>query len=255
MSLLPTVLLASLCGCAVIPATRTQTRSLGLRDGAIVEGADHGLALACARQIIDVTEVTHSRELAFHTPDDPRAQVFGALVAPVVVPVSFLVSFATVALRDDEVTQELRLDHTVAMTCTRPAAGEPIELELASGVTLHLIADREGVVSMTLLETEPSRGKIVGRAGTAETHVTYALPAPAEVAARDAIRMCAAEHAVSGTLRAEITVDEAGLPRHLHLDRSMPALTSCIASAVASLRFPDGQRATTVVVPVELPPS
>ena len=78
---------------------------------------------------------------------------------------------------------------------------------------------------------------------------------PAVTAARDAIRTCAASHAVTGELRTEITVDATGAPRHLHINESDGALTSCIATALAPLRFPEADRAMTVVVPLELTPS
>lgn len=269
MSILKVALLASVTGCAIVPAKHTSTRSLGLRDGAVVEGADHGVVLsaiargssvtlhathtlACERQIVEVTEVTRSREVAFHSADDPRARFFGAIVAPVVVPVSLLVSVAAVAVSEDEVSQQVRLDHTVAMSCTKPAAHEAIEVALPSGTTRRVLTDAVGAATLAIPDSEPYRGTLVAHAGAAHTEVAYALPVPAVTAARDAIRACAASQSATGALRTEITVDAAGAPRHLHIDRSDGALTSCIAAAIAPLRFPAGEHAMTVVVPLEL---
>ena len=266
------ILLASLTGCAFVPKTHTSTRPLGLRDGAIVEGADQGLSLAssvrgglvtlhashtlaCARQIVEVSEVTRSKHLGFHAPDDPRAAFFGALIAPLVVPVSLLVSSVSVAGSDDEVSQQVRLDHTVALTCTKPAAHESIDVALPSGASRRLLTDSDGTATIAIPDSEPYRGALVAHAGAAETKVPYTLPVPAVTAARDAITACATAQHATGALRAEITVDALGQPRHLHLDRSDSALTSCIGAAIAPLRFPDSQRAMTVVVPLELPAS
>ncbi|MBV8757740.1 MAG: hypothetical protein JO257_10705 [Deltaproteobacteria bacterium] len=265
------ILLASLTGCAFVPKTHTSTRPLGLRDGAVVEGADRGLTLgstvrggvitlhashtlACERQIVEVSEVTRSRHVGFHTPDDPRGAFFGAVVAPLVVPVSLLVSTIAVAASDDQVSQQLRLDHTVALTCSKPATYQAIDIALPSGASLRRETDALGNVSIAIPDSEPYRGALVAHAGTAEAKVAYALPVPPIAAARDAILHCAAGK-MTGALRAEITVDANGAPRHLHIDRSDSELTSCIGAAIAPLRFPDSQRAMTVVVPLQLPAS
>ena len=183
--MLKAVLLASLAGCAIVPATRTSTRSLGLRDGAVVEGADRGLVLtAVARGGLVTLQASHRLAASVNRrgqrghalspsrgsrPDDPRARFFGAVVAPIVVPVSLFVSFGVVAASDDEVTQQVRLNHTVALSCTKSAAHEAIDIALPSGATRRVLTDTTGAATLDIPDSEPYRGTVVAHDGTTQT--------------------------------------------------------------------------------------
>lgn len=269
MSTLRCFLLALLCSCAVVPTTRATSRDVGFRDGPLIGGVERAIVLApqmhdgtltvhasrvrdCQRQILAVTEITRSRELTISSPDDPRAKVFGLVLAPVVLPVSALVSGIAVAASNDETTEQTRIDHTIALRCEGAAPGLVLEVVAPSGALLHATANDVGDAQLDVPAGEPYRGTLVIRAaGGATAQIAYDRPLPPVAALRDAARTCAIDQDITGTLRVELTVDETGAPRHIHVDRGTTPLAACIGASVKHLRF--AKLSTTLVFAVDLP--
>ena len=259
-----------LCGgCLIVPTTRTTARSAGTVEGEMLEGPSRGLTLAtttqgaqisvhatvtreCRRQILAVTEITRTKHLKLGGAEDPRAQVFGLLLSPVTLPLSFLYSGAVVATDSGETERKTRLDHVVTSECIREAPAVDVELALPSGATVAGVTDAHGDVALQIPELEPYRGTATARAGGATTSIAYERPMPAVTYVRDAVRRCAAEHQVTGSLRVQLTVDAAGLPVRLELGAGDGAFAACVNTAVAKQRFPKAQRDATLVFPLEL---
>ena len=268
----------ALCGCLVVPATRTTTRSLGTRDGQVYEDGDRGLELAgeasggsisaratrirdCHRDVLAVTEVTRERHLKMGGADDPRAEFFGVLLAPVLIPASALVSGLAIAADSGSTSQTTRVDHVEHLRCTRPAVGVVVELVAPSGAIVRGTADADGIAHLELPAAEPYRGFAVARAEGVSTKISFERTKPAVTAVRDAARDCAATHQRSGAVRVLVNVDPSGAPASLHVEApgsnalaGDDELASCIGSAIANVKFPPTQRATTVVFPLDLTP-
>jgi len=259
-----------LCGCLVVPATRTTTRSLGTRDGQVYEDGDAGLELKgeakpgkiavhatrlrdCHRDVYAVTEVHRERHLKMGGSDDPRAQVLGAVVAPLTIPISAIVSELVVLDDDAETTEQTRVDHVEKLRCTRPAQGLAIELVVPSGRVLRANADANGVATIALPLSEPYRGVAVARAETAAIRVAFERPKPAVSAVRDAAVECAATRPRTGAVRVVLVVDARGTATDLRIAGD-DALAACITTAIAGVTFPPAQRASTVVLPLDLTP-
>ena len=267
-----------LCGCLVVPTTRTTTRSLGTRDGEVYEDGDAGLDMKaeaqgsqvavhatrlrdCHREIYAVLENRRERHLKLGGADDPRARAFGILLAPVLIPVSAIVSGISVAADEGSTTEQTRVDHVEKLRCTRPAAGLAIELVVPSGRVLRGTTDANGVATIGLPVSEPYRGVAVARAETASARIHFERPVPAVTAVRDAVLDCAATHQRTGAVRVVVVVDPDGAAASLHIDRRRgdqlagdDELAACAGPAIARLKFPSAQRATTLVLPLALSP-
>lgn len=259
-----------LCGCLVVPATRTTTRNLGMRDGQVYEDGDAGLEMKgeakggqiaihatrlrdCHRDIYAVTEIHHEHHLKMGGAEDPRAQVLGAVLAPVTIPISALVSGLVVLNEDDDTSEKTRVDHTEKLRCTRPAEGLAIELVAPSGRVLRGKADANGIATIKVPLSEPYRGVALARAETASARITFERDKPAVTAVRDAALECATTQRRTGAVRVVIIVDARGAATDLRIagDNSFAA---CVSTAIAGVTFPPAQRASTVVLPLDLPP-
>jgi hypothetical protein len=255
-----------LCGCLVVPATRTTTRAPRIVDGPVYEDADAGLQLTgdasgrdlavhatrlrdCHRDVLAVTDVVHERYLKLGGSDDPRAQVFGIVLAPVLIPVSAVVS-ELVVINDDATTSHTsRVDHVEKLHCTRPADGLAVALAVPSGRVLHATTDATGTAHFTLPVSEPYRGAAIATAETHSATIAFDHAKPAVTAVRDAALACAAAHQRTGALRVSVFVDSAGEPAAVQVDGD-DAVAACITSAIALVTFPPAQRGSTVVLPL-----
>lgn len=258
-----------LCGCLVVPATRTTTRTLPMREGQVYEDGDAGLEMKgeakggqiavhatrlrdCHRDIYAVTEIHHEHHLKMGGAEDPRAQIFGALLAPLTIPVSAMVSGLVVLDEDDDTTEKTRVDHTEKLRCTRPAEGLPIEVVAPSGRVLRGKADASGVATITVPLSEPYHGVVLARAETASARISFERDKPAVTAVRDAALECATTEQRTGAVRVVIIVDARGSATDLRVAGDND-LAACISTAIAGVTFPSAQRASTVVLPLDLP--
>jgi hypothetical protein len=166
----------------------------------------------------------------------------------------------------------------------------PIEVVLPSGTRLAAITDDAGMSTIAIPASEPARGKVAVRAGSARTMVTYATtplataPAvafsppgmtgasgapiadadtPEPVADQQdhgaaqafsnvghALRACAVENRVTGVVHAKLAIDGKGSVRAT-LDRDNADFTACVNELLAGVRFPVGH-ATKVSFPYML---
>jgi hypothetical protein len=256
-------------GCLVVPAARTTTRSLGMRDGQVYQDADAGLELTgeatgrevavhatrqldCHRDIYAVTEVHRERYLKMGGVDDPRARVVGVLIAPLTIPISAAISAVEVS-DGSGTTEQVRVDHTEKLRCTRPAEGLAIELVVPSGRVLRGTVDATGVAQITLPVSEPYRGTAVARAEATTTRIAFERDKPAVSAVRDAALACATSLNKTGAVKVVVAVDETGAAFDLAIAGD-PDLATCVHSAIAHVTFPPAQRASTVVLPLDLTP-
>ena len=185
------LLLVLLSGCFVVPSTRTTTRHVGFEASAEVrKGVARGLTVQmavqhgdvvvavvrtrdCHREILEVTEVREQRGLRMGGVDDPRGRAFGAMLAPVTLPVSFIISGLAVAF-DRGDTHEQRTPHHVETTaCTEPAGGIALDVELASGQRLADRTDAGGKLVFTIPAGEPPRGVVTVRAEATVAQLKY----------------------------------------------------------------------------------
>lgn len=256
----------TLCGCLVVPATRTTTRGPRMVVGQVYEDTDAGLQLTgeaagrdlavhatrlrdCHRDVLAVTDVVHERYLKLGGSDDPRAQALGLVVAPVLIPVSAVVSELVVINDDAKTSHTSRVDHVEKLRCTRPADGLAVDLAVPSGRVLHATTDATGTAHFTLPVSEPYRGAAVATAETQSATIAFDRAQPAVAVVRDAALGCAADEQRTGAMRVVVFVDSAGEPAAVHVDGD-DALAACVTPAIAHVTFPPAQRGSTVVLPL-----
>ena len=264
------LLLAGLTGCLIMPATKSTSRSLGLTESNVVEGPPLALVLAaqatsasvglratmkreCQRQVLAVTEVTTSKHARTGGASDPRGKVFGLLLAPLTVPISAMITGVVVAAHGDETTKHTKLVGTKRFECTTVAAKVPVQLTLASGITVERTTDGDGQLAFLIPMTEPYSGTVTISADKAQpTQIKYQRPMPSVTAVREAIMTCAARHAVRGTMKLQLTVSTAGAPVRIGVDAGDGAFAACVNTAIVPLRFPEAQRGVMLVLPFQL---
>jgi hypothetical protein len=185
------LVLLPLAGCLVVPSTHKTSRHVAFETAPQVrKGLSRGLALTstvvkgrvvvkairtrdCHREVFDVIEVTERRSLHMAVPQDPRAGAFAAVLAPVTLPISLLISSISVGA-NHESHQTVRAAHHVETTaCTEPAAGLQVDFQLASGARFLARTDANGVIAFSIGKDEPARGLITARAETEVAELKY----------------------------------------------------------------------------------
>ncbi|MBA3393469.1 MAG: hypothetical protein H0T89_12540 [Deltaproteobacteria bacterium] len=267
------LLLAALCGgCVVVPKTTTTTRDLGTSEGEVIEGAPQAILLEtvatgsivtikaaakreCERPIYRVTEVKREKHARMRDTKDPRAAVFGALLAPVTLPISAVISgFVVLADGSGNRRRDTTPMPSQKFACTSAAPQLAVVVALPSGATLGGTTDAAGRLVMTIPETEPYRGTITARAALAvASEATYARATPPITAVREAIGSCAARHGIAGTLELRLTIDEAGMATRIGLDVGDGEFAACVNNGIAGTRFPAAHRGATLVLPFAIP--
>ena len=269
------VLFASLAvlagGCFVLPATRTTTRRIGTTEGAMTEGPIREIAVTtettasavvirataertCQRPVLEVTELWTTKHARLGGARDPRATVFGAVLAPITIPLSSLVTGAIVLADDGHLTRTTRVVDTKTFPCTTVARSVQVHVKFPSGASNDGVTDANGRLAFRIPETEPYRGVVITRTGAAEpTVVAYERPKPAVTAARDVVTSCATRHELAGAVTLRLTTNLRGHPTRVGLDRGSSEFVACVGTGLSSLRFPAAQRATTLVLALELP--
>lgn len=261
-------LATALTGCVIIPATKTTTESLGTKQSEPIAGATKGVKLSvespdaeivvrasylrdCERRTYDVTRITTTKHAKLGGTEDPRGRAFGALIAPLTIPISAAITGLMVA-GSAKVVRKETLKRAVTEPCPTVAVNLPVELVLASGRTLTLHTDERGMVSVAVPETEPYQGEVIARANGVSDRASYVRPRPALSQVRDATRSCAARHRVTGRLELRVTVDPKGSPTQIGTNQGTGELATCVGAAISKLRFPAAQRGATLVLPFQL---
>lgn len=256
-------------GCLVVPSKTTTARKLGTEKSEVQKGLSRGLELAtvadhgavvvqatrkrdCKREVFELTEVTEKRGLRMGGTDDPRAAIVAVVFAPVTLPLSFLVSSASLAGNRTHVRQVKKPIAVETWNCTEPAQGLPVEIELASGERTTLATDSDGTVSFRIPPGEPDRGVITARAESEAAQLKYHRKPPAVTAVRDAVMTCANQQSFKGSLEVRVAVNANGMPTKVELDHADATLTTCITTQIAEAHFPERQRDTTLVLPFSL---
>ncbi len=265
--LLP-VLLAT--GCLVVPTTRTTTRQIGTEDGKTtfskarevqletqLEGARLFVAAKrigeCSQPVLAITETTREKGARLGGASDPRAMVFGAVLAPITIPISALITGFAVAADDPETTRDETPVATKRFACSLEADQLDVTFTLPSGARVTRTTSRDGRIAFDIPETEPYAGVIAVAATMAtDRSIAYALPKPGITAARDAIVACAAEHHVTGNVTAKLSIDAEGRATHVWLSRGDDAVSACVTRGIADARFPDTTHDSTVSMPLAL---
>jgi hypothetical protein len=256
------LLLLGTSGCFVLTGTTQTTQKVGTRTGEATPGkVEHiavGVAAAdgaidvravasrtCTRDRLGVYEVRESKHLRMGGADDPRAKVFGLLLAPVTMPVSFVISGLSV-LGSDQVTEATRVEGTERYACTTPAADLAVTLGLPSGEHAQAFTDVQGELHYKIPLAEPYDGVVTVQADKdqIERHdVEYHRPMPALVAAREAMIAC---NAPAGTLALEL--DSHGGVAHLTIAGDDGATAICVAQRLSGKHFPYLNRKVELVL-------
>ena len=263
------LLVSLVTGCFVVPATSTTTKSLGTersqqrmgvaRGLSLATAADHGNVIVtvlrkrdCHREVSEVIEVIEHRRLKMGGVEDPRGAVFGLLLSPVTLPISFLISGISVAANPSNRYEKRKVVGVETSQCTEPASRVPVEVTLASGTSFTRTTNFDGTVAFLLPAGEPYQGVIVARAEMETTQLKYRRKPPAVTTVREAVTSCAQQAAFTGKIEVRVAVNPTGMPTKVDLDHADTALTTCITTRIAEARFPEEQRNTTLVLPFSL---
>jgi len=184
--------------------------------------------------------------------EDPRAAPVAAVLAPVTLPISLLVSGISVLANSTNRYEKRKVIGVETLACTEPADGVAVEVTLASGLAFTRTSDTEGKVTFRLPSGEPYRGVIHARAESQTAELKYKRKTPGVTAVRDAVTSCAHDAAFAGALEVRVDVNPEGMPTKVALDHADPALTTCITTQIAEARFPQEQRDSTLVLPFSL---
>lgn len=267
-ALLLPVLLAT--GCLVVPTTRTTTRQVGTEDGKATFAKAHEVQIEtqiegsrlfvqakrigeCTQPVLAITETTRKKGARLGGASDPRAMVFGAVLAPITIPISALITGLAVAGDEGTTTRDSRPVATKRYACSLEADQLAVTLTLPSGARVTRTTSRDGHLAFDIPETEPYTGVIALGATLAATRsVAYSLPKPGITAARDAIVACAAEHHVTGNVTVKLSIDGGGRATRVWLSRGDDAVSACVSRGIGDARFPDTTYESTVSLPLAL---
>lgn len=235
-------------GCFVMTGTTTTTQRIGAATGDTVPGKIEHVSLdvaaadgtidvhavakrSCTRTKLGVYRVSSSKHLRMGGADDPRAKVFGLLLAPVTLPVSAVISGLSV-LDGDDTSEQTKIEGSEQLSCTTPAADLALALDLPSGEHPRAFTDEHGELHYKVPLAEPYDGKIVVRNGTEAHEIAYHRRMPALVAAREAMAAC---NAPAGTLALQL--DAHGGLAHLWVGGDDGAVATCVAKRLGVQHF------------------
>lgn len=262
-------------GCLIVPSTKTTSKPLGIETGNVVKGpaievslktaaiADEITVTAtrrqrCTRDLLAVSSVTTTRGARSGGARDPRARVFGVLLAPLTIPVSAIYTGLVVATSGRDTQRVTKLVRNETFECTSVAAELAVRLTLPSGAYVDGKTDADGKLALALPVTEPYRGTVIATAALAKpARVDYAQPVPPLRAVRDVVTACAAQHHVDGSIIVKLMIDAYGAVARTSHERApnpaTDALVSCVDAGLTSVRFAAQYRNTTLQLPFTLP--
>ncbi len=263
------LLLASLSpGCLIVPTTKTTTTDLG-KEIDIVHVADHDLEILgeanggtitlqarrkrdCERRHLAVSRIVKTRHAKVGGTSDVRGKIFGALLAPVTIPVSAVVTGLVLAAGQPDAKRVTKIESVEKFSCTEVAADLPVRITLASGATRDLRTTAAGTLAFAIPDDEPYASTVIASAESVSASVEYQRPLAPVSAVREATRTCAVKHGFTGALSVKITVGETGAATRVGLDAGGADLASCVTSAVAKLEFSSQHRSKSLVFPFHL---
>jgi len=257
-------------GCLVVPAKKVTSRPAPNEVGAatfatarsveLTAQADAGSVRVhaishgeCSSKVFAVTEVTTERKAKLGGSDDPRAALFGLVLAPVLIPISALVTGFMLAGDEPVTTRQVRPIGIKRFACSREAEQLAIQMTLPSGAVVEAVTDTNGDALFEVPATEPYQGSVRLAAQTAETkQLAYALPRPAVTVLRDAMTECATKHKISGAIELKASINSSGHPTRLWLSVGDAELNQCVSQRVAGQRFPQKMWDHTIKLPLTI---
>lgn len=268
------LLVSLLCGgCLVVPAKHVTTKpvadefggakfaktervELSARSNAgilTIHAIRHG---ECTRPVYKVTEVTTERKAKLGGAEDPRAMIFGALLAPVTIPLSAIYTGLALAGDSPETSKTQKLIGTQHYQCSAEAEGLAVQVKLPSGASFATVTDTHGDAEVSVPPNEGYEGEVTLTAQNAQPTVAkYELPKPAVTVARDAITACASQRGISGPLETKLTVNDSGRVVRVWMSLGDVGLQRCVASRVADVVFPEKAWQRTVKLPMTIAPA
>ena len=258
-------------GCLIVPSTKSTSRSLGQEQAPARQGATIATMLStaatggsivvtatqrkqCETDTVAITEVTTTRRLRSGGASDPRGRALGVLIAPVTLPVSFLISGLVVGVSGSRTERKTQVVSTDRFICTTVAPNVPVRLLLPSGATVDGTTDASGKLALALPPGEPYRGTVVASApNVTPAEASYALPTPPLRAVRDTVMACATKHGATGSITVKLTIDPRGAIESAAYDHAPAELAACIGSDLASVRFGERYFSQTLQLPFVLP--
>ncbi len=180
-----TLLLLALAttGCLVVPKTTTTHSVVGTehRDhpgpaGAVaiaVRSANADVSVrvvqqrTCQREVVELGRDRTATSADLAMPDcsgDARGCVAIALLAPVTVTISGIITAIVVAASHDEVTATERVVRRERVDCPVPLANEVVEVALPSGARVAGTTDASGSLELAIPDGEPDAGWVIARA-------------------------------------------------------------------------------------------
>jgi hypothetical protein len=270
-----TLLVLSLCSsalpaCMIVPAKKVTTGPANTEYGARTFAKTHAVELAtradrgtlhvhairrgeCTRPVYAITEVKTEKQAKLGGPDDPRAKVFGAVLAPVLIPISAVITGFIVAADSPQIRMDTLTVGTQHYGCSEVAGELAIDLTLPSGATLRGVTDEAGDLEVDVPSTEPHTGAVRVAAARAEAReVSYARPRPAYSVTRDAVTECATRFGITGAVELKLAVSDSGRATRLWLSQGDSQFNSCVSQRVAGVEFPDKAHAKTIKLALSL---
>jgi hypothetical protein len=257
-------------GCLVVPAKKTFSKPIPNEAGAATFATQSSIALTarfaddmihvhairhgeCSRPVFKVTEVTTERKAKLGGADDPRAMIFGAVLAPITIPISAIVTGLMLAGDEPVITQEKQLLGTQRYACSQDGSNLAVQMTLPSGATVEGLTDARGDAELGVPATEPYTGAVdVAAQGAEAARVAYALPRPAISVARDAVIECAGRHQISGSVELKASINGNGHVTRLWLSLGDATFNACVSQRLAGLRFPAKTWDHTIRLPVTI---
>lgn len=264
------VLLACLLsgGCLIVPANKSTTRALDneFGDPAFVASGEVSLTAAskrkhivvtanrsgqCTRPVFAHSEVTTTKRMKLGGASDPRAMIFGAIVAPITIPVSFLISGLVVANASPETKEESKPIGTQTYACTLVAGQLPVQMTLPSGAIVRGTTDLSGSAVLEVPATEQFVGSAtIAAAGAKDAIVQYSLPRPPFVVAREVVTECA--KSLSGLVEVKLSISEDGRATNVWLSSGDDQIRACVSERLGDVVFPERAHGRTVKMPVTI---
>jgi len=259
-------------GCLVVPAKKVSTKPLPNELGTATFATQKSVQLAaradaakiyvhairlgtCSRPVYAVTEVTTERKAKFEVSDDPRGAIFGFLLAPVLIPVSAVVTGFRLAGEDATTDKKTRPLGTQHFECSQAAGEYALQLTLPDGGTLRTMTDAAGDATFELPDLDAYTGHVtvVGQ-GSEPKQIAYALPRPAITVAKEATQECSAKHGISGAIELKISINDKGRPTRLWVSAGDADYNKCIGMRLSGLKFPERMWDATVKLPITVAP-
>ena len=292
-----------LAGCVIVPKTETtavhsevQSEPVAGPPGPLTLGIDQiektypEIVITtfhpqmCRQSVYGVTETTRhvgAKMAAGDIGNDPRGWLVLALLSPVTMAVSGLVTGIVVGARNGKRSLDKEFIKDLNYPCPVLTPHIAVKLQLPSGAILVGVTDGNATVHFMMPETEPSNGIVVASAaGVTPQLIQYdARAKPAQPVAvdppkpdlsggtglalklgdprlpdgvRDVMLNCGVAHRMTGTVTVKLAIDGKGQVANVTPDRGTTELASCIGANLATTRFAEHHHGTTIEIAFDL---